>query len=614
MKKGLITLAMLAILSATAFAKAPTIGSIPDIVIVDADDPDQQAALTVDLNFFRYMNAFNVMTYVSDEDTDAANLQFSFREATTSEDISVNGVTQLGAGDTAAAPPTGKQIQAAAGGYWFSFRDLIRSPEAGSTPFPNPVLADSTEVPSGTVAALPWRNTEGSSDLSGTSRLVTLWVTDQETDPASKSFSVISINSGEADALSGGAAFEDLFTGTLTDLGTSTGDGFFYYSDLLTGSELTGLTDLVNLGTKGTTGGLSITTPLANGGKAWFGRWVLGNVNAFTESIPVADGNVLYGAMFKVKHNNTLRGTNPMMRLGVNNATNQISILSLIDTFQAGAAQDADGNPQWPDTDVEKWFPLCWENFSNLVGWENLDDTAPFDSRAMGATWDVLDTKDATGGTLTLTGFKVVTTARPDTLDAADANRTDIDALTSAAGFGFTDVSPLDNPNPATGVYTAAANGTTGAWDVAIAGSSAGHWYLWEAPAATAIDWTDQLARFSLYLSCPSETDRQGFNRFRIRISNTGFLGQEFIVRQSTNAGATIVAAPGVYGGSLAEDMRYTTYIPGLGGPSSLITSNNFDQIFWNVDLFHNLGGPGAEAATNISLHKAIVEDRKSVV
>jgi len=56
---------------------APVIAGVPDAVV---GDEARVAGETVDLNFFRYTNAFNIMDYDTDLDADRADLFFSFTE------------------------------------------------------------------------------------------------------------------------------------------------------------------------------------------------------------------------------------------------------------------------------------------------------------------------------------------------------------------------------------------------------------------------------------------------------------------------------------------------------------------------------------------------------
>jgi len=104
-KKGLlITLSTLAIalLCGSAFGYAPVIGNIPDIRIGDLEDK-AGAGATIDLNFFRFSNAFNFDKYVSahagDTDFATTNVRWSFWEddgaGNPQEYIDINAKTTL---------------------------------------------------------------------------------------------------------------------------------------------------------------------------------------------------------------------------------------------------------------------------------------------------------------------------------------------------------------------------------------------------------------------------------------------------------------------------------------------------------------------------------------
>ena len=244
MKRGLsITLGMIAmaLVANTGFANAPIFSRISDVVIGDLED--NQHGLTVDVNFFRYDNAFNILDFITDETTSL--LRFSFLEGTTHENVSINGKHNLDSDGLNAysdhpAWTTDTDVEITGGtDYFFSFRDLLRSPDDRGTPdpvgslteadalnwrFPDPVDTGGSPVTSGTVACLPWQNIDGS-DLLGSDddpigetdyqRLVTLFASDSST-VSYQSFYVWSCND-VYDTLSGGftTLFSDDFTGTL---------------------------------------------------------------------------------------------------------------------------------------------------------------------------------------------------------------------------------------------------------------------------------------------------------------------------------------------------------------------------------------------------------------
>ena len=152
MKKGLIlTLATLAIalLCTSSFAYAPIIGNLPDVYIGDAEDNEGQ---TIDLNFFRFSDAFNFDLYVSghanDEDFATTNVRWSFMadstgllkindvETLTDPTNAINpqdaGLELTGYPNDVTVPTEGRELSNA------TFYDLVDSPEGSGPPWPDP--------------------------------------------------------------------------------------------------------------------------------------------------------------------------------------------------------------------------------------------------------------------------------------------------------------------------------------------------------------------------------------------------------------------------------------------------------------------------------------------
>jgi hypothetical protein len=146
MRKGLIltlTIAAIALVGVSPiYAFAPVIGGIPDIVVGDQEDFNG----TVDSNFFRFSNAINFLSYVSDADTVTTAIRWSFMEADASNSMTINTKVQLSGSENPVSPPSGKELTAAGTKFWADFRITKLSPLAGSPPFPSP------GVTSGTVA------------------------------------------------------------------------------------------------------------------------------------------------------------------------------------------------------------------------------------------------------------------------------------------------------------------------------------------------------------------------------------------------------------------------------------------------------------------------------
>jgi hypothetical protein len=148
MKKGFIAALTAASLSlvGSAFAIAPTIQSLPDIVIGDKEDN-----VGTDNNFFSFTDAFKFADKVSDPDTPVSELKWSFDEhdalaggeTTGTQWFQVNGKdpihksTQEIVDEQPAASahldPTANEI--AQGNEWAAFRDIVLSPVSETQPF-----------------------------------------------------------------------------------------------------------------------------------------------------------------------------------------------------------------------------------------------------------------------------------------------------------------------------------------------------------------------------------------------------------------------------------------------------------------------------------------------
>lgn len=157
MKRGLnLTLVTVAIalLCSGAFAYAPIIGSIPNVWIGDAED---NVGSTVDLNFFRFTNAFNFDLYVShdplDEDQSTTNVRWSFMADVDglgnvmTDMVTINGIETIpdptysinpqdSAYELTAFPNNDTPPRATSEA---TFRDILDSPLAESPPFNDPV-------------------------------------------------------------------------------------------------------------------------------------------------------------------------------------------------------------------------------------------------------------------------------------------------------------------------------------------------------------------------------------------------------------------------------------------------------------------------------------------
>ncbi|AXA36525.1 Zinc metalloproteinase precursor [Candidatus Sumerlaea chitinivorans] len=200
MKKGLLAgllLTSVTFVGANAFAAAPVISNIPDVIIGDAEDN-----VGTDNNFFVFTNAFNFDNFVSDLDTPKASLQWSFDEgddavAPNQRWFTINGkqAVHLGSSEIATSGNTGHNPPAPANelrsvSQFASFRDIIFSPGSGpAQQFPAPTGPDKSDHAAG--------------------KVVTFYVSDG-TNVASKSI-LVATRDNQYDALSGGSQFTQVY-------------------------------------------------------------------------------------------------------------------------------------------------------------------------------------------------------------------------------------------------------------------------------------------------------------------------------------------------------------------------------------------------------------------
>ncbi|MCB2155144.1 hypothetical protein KQI84_09675 [bacterium] len=192
MRKGFTktTLGVLAaaLVSGSVFAVGPTVDEIPTVFMTDkmtSDTFDFNTDTTQ--NLFRFSDAFELASYVSDADSPASELKYLFTESTVAspstpltggaQTISIDG--NLG---YATLPPTTADILL--DGYnvdtgdALDFRNVQYSPEPNATPYADPGSINDEAI-------------------------ITMFVTDQEESGLGfKSFSVITTNDGTLDRLS----------------------------------------------------------------------------------------------------------------------------------------------------------------------------------------------------------------------------------------------------------------------------------------------------------------------------------------------------------------------------------------------------------------------------
>lgn len=156
MTKGFLTTLFAAAVSfagtTAAFAAAPVISGIPDVQIGDLEDNGAS-----DNNFFVFTNAFQFSSKVTDADTAAGSLLWSFGEyfdvgapyadGPTNKEFEINGKQAIAVGAAAVAAEQGSNFAGAkavtapnslnATSDYASFRDILFSPTTDAPPFNN---------------------------------------------------------------------------------------------------------------------------------------------------------------------------------------------------------------------------------------------------------------------------------------------------------------------------------------------------------------------------------------------------------------------------------------------------------------------------------------------
>jgi len=596
---ALLGMLIFTVVGARSFANSPLWNVLPDVVIGDAEDN----TLTLDNNLFRYVNAFNVLDKITTNGTDSATWQFSFYEETTHNDISINGVNQLSGSETPSAPPAGNQFQTP--GYWLTFRDILRSPESDTPPFPDPTKADGT-TPAGDNELLPWQNTPGSDALTAgsTERVVTLYVYDQVTQPASKSLVVMSVNNG-MDELTGGAT--TIFTDALTTIDKWT------YVSAFTPAPSSGPTGL----------GLE-----SQAGQRNFGRWemVIFDVgvgiatNSYIDYVP---GDQIYCARLTISYNSSARSFMPPIRMGAQNGGQTLQILNLYNSIDgpvpSGATEET-LNPQLPDPGTDAVFTYYWSshdwtpNFSEL--YQPTLGTG-VDARTFSLFIDLFDDDPASvasgqedTGVVTMKYVEVRTIERPATIAG-----TEITDLTSGNGFGVGESGALQTANVSVTENSPSAGMITFS-DAGPIGGTGDTYLVWE--KQDVLQWQGGvIARVTAWVSCPTTADRTNFHRFRIRHQHNFLaIAQVFQVRQNFADQGNPMAPIARDDAGYSEPTHYETYIHMRGGPSAFLTSAGADQFLMSLDQLHNTsnlaaGGNNAAAAagaTQTTVHKVLQE------
>jgi len=134
----LIAVVAFALMGSIVFAYAPVVKPLPDVYIGDAEDN----VGTVDINLYRFSNAFDLDDYVSDQDSTISELVWSFYEGTVTDNVEINGIYQLAdPSDAINADTLGKDIRHPSDpdfqpGNLVDFWDELDSPRGSVPPGP----------------------------------------------------------------------------------------------------------------------------------------------------------------------------------------------------------------------------------------------------------------------------------------------------------------------------------------------------------------------------------------------------------------------------------------------------------------------------------------------
>jgi len=616
MKKGLITAVgtILLAIAGRGYANAPTISNVPDIIISDKED---NVGATVDQNFFRYLNAFNILDYAKDTDSTPAQMLFAFKEQTNVNNLTINGVSQLPNTTTLPSAWGAAKINTSASyGFWFSFRDILRSPGTGSGPFSNPLDASGNPVGSTTAAVLPW-STTSSSTLAGTSRQVTIFAADEADNVASDVINVYSVNAPLGDANAQGDGLSGTFTPVMTD------NTFLAADWVWTQYTFTSYAPAASTGGAGA-GFLGLTSG-ANAGAAksgaYYARWITANSGAsqLVAKIPFAEGNVIYCAKLQLQltaAQSNVKAQAPDLRFGSENRLQQFTTQNLLiaQTFGQAGAPDS-YNPHLPAVGgAAKEYRVYWSQNQNARGYDvlanyDLGGGNIVDLRKWNVFFEIVDvdTNNASledSGTWRLNSIVIGTLPRPADLATGNTNKISITNFTSTNGWAAGSYAGIGNASvaqnsPSAGKITFNAN-------AAITGTTTA--VLWEKSAV--VSWqAGKVIRAVANLSCPTEANRSTFAMARIRHQTVGpWVAQVWILARndaSASVANTLMPDTTANGGT-----NYEVYIPSYGGPSSALSVlANYDKFNAAFDHIQRTGTDAATSWVVNSLQYEILDD-----
>jgi len=646
---------MLATASQLAMANAPIFSDLPDIIIGDADF---NQGLTIDLNFFTYVNALNVIQYVSDNDTPPTGWVGTFKEypLDKASDLEINDKTQLtGPGTNWLLKSTWTASEISGGGtnWYLSFRDLIRSPHRGATPDPDgtqhgtewyqyddPKRPGGDSVPTATTERLPWHNDNADKDLltynaadgggmgqqGYAARFVDLYVADED-NVASKGLLVYSVNNSRDD-LSG--TFTTLFGNAFGGADVVQWDYLNFVSSGFAQATASG--GSMTNGYLGLESGLNAGTG-AGQGSLFAARWqTRPSADGFTQAIAYIPTDRIYQARYRLALKSNAgsptgtRNDAPKFRIGIQNAVgafySELQVLSATDDRGVGDPEYTNVNRYLPAMNgPQQDFNVFFASLGNTPYFSQLV-VGTVDARTWAAYFDVVD-KDSEGdsGKWQLDDYQIGHIRRPPDMVTPTSTITDMTIATGGFYNAGSDawsmvqlMQNMDGPTPAPGKVTFYDPGRNPA-------DPNGGFTFYLLQKADAARWeANKLVRCTVSLSCPTDTDRDNFHKFRIRHNqNWGCMVNTFTINRVYaayhNPGCPISEQDLTYVD--VGPTAYEVYLSPFGGPGgTLLTEDPGLQYYRNwvlgLDALASLndpdGGDRDLKTTNIVVHKVLYE------
>jgi hypothetical protein len=578
---------------------APVINGVPDVIIGDSED-----GLTIDNNWFRYVNAFNLLDYVSDGDsTPSTDLMYVFLEENSYNNIRISDKGPIDAADFDNPSAWGPNEITGFGGtrnFLLTFWDVLRSDPATQQPNPpywgHPLDANGDEVTTTQQELLPWQTDE--SDplvLAGDKRLVTMLASDEFDNIDSDTLYVMSENAGiDAVVEQVTTIFEDDFS-----LGAGTEWAYNTVAALpaATSGTATGTGGYLSIQS-----GLTATGTLGAWSNVFWGRWSQ-FVQGYEGVVPHADGDVMFRANLTLRQNQASVAITPRIRYGAIQGAGNQAIVNATTPLVGG---DVTFNPQIPAQGVQQNFTVCWSAHSDSPSFDDLlwdTGSGVYDLRGWNCFYDMFDNQDTQAGTWYMDHLLVETVPTPTAVTPAFST-TDFSGWTPQADT----TNPVDSTidvSFAGGAVTFTDPGTT---------TALRNFYLLSLD--TGLDWqADTTMRVNVELSCPTAAARTNFHRFRVRTySPFWHVSQEWFLQSDDGGTLSYIGTMPTFP-PVGATYTYSAYVPPVGGPSPELVAYPGDAVGITVaiDQLHNVlnqGGPGATSglATATTVHSLSVE------